>query len=59
VWSVLEPGGVLLVSQLPYRYYPIDRHTTGLPLINYLPRAVALRYAHARSRRISSDADWD
>jgi SAM-dependent methyltransferase len=59
LWSVLEPGGVLLVSQLPYRYYPVDQHTTGLPLINYLPRGPALRYARARSRRVDPGASWE
>ncbi|MEA2421606.1 MAG: hypothetical protein QOF55_705, partial [Thermoleophilaceae bacterium] len=59
LWSLLEPGGVFFVSQLPYRYYPIDQHTTGLPLINYLPRRLAHRYATARSRRVEPDASWE
>jgi SAM-dependent methyltransferase len=58
LWSVLEPGGVLFVNQLPYRYYPIDQHTTGLPLINYLPARIAHRYAIRRSARVDPDASW-
>lgn len=58
LWSVLEPGGVLFMSQLPYRFYPVEQHTTGLPMINYLPRALAHRYAIKRSRRIDPDATW-
>jgi SAM-dependent methyltransferase len=59
LWSVLEPGGVLFVNQLPYRFYPIDQHTTGLPLINYLPARLAHRYATARSPRIDRGATWE
>jgi 2-polyprenyl-3-methyl-5-hydroxy-6-metoxy-1,4-benzoquinol methylase len=58
LWRALEPGGVLFVSQLPYRFYPIDQHTTGLPLINYMPRAIAHRYATRFSARVAADASW-
>jgi SAM-dependent methyltransferase len=59
LWSVLEPGGVLFVNQLPYRFYPIDQHTTGLPLINYLPAGLARRYATSRSARVDPGASWE
>jgi 2-polyprenyl-3-methyl-5-hydroxy-6-metoxy-1,4-benzoquinol methylase len=59
LWSLIEPGGVLFVNQLPYRFYPIDQHTTGLPLINYLPARLAHRYALARSARIAPGASWE
>jgi SAM-dependent methyltransferase len=58
LWSLLEVGGVIFVNQLPYRFYPIEAHTTGLPLINYLPD----RWAHAAAKRfsprISPTATW-
>jgi SAM-dependent methyltransferase len=57
LWSVLKTGGVLFVSQLPHRFYPIEQHTTGLPLINYLPARPA-RAAAARSRRIDEPMAW-
>ena len=37
LWNRLKPGGCLFVDETPYRYFPIEHHTTGLPLINYLP----------------------
>jgi 2-polyprenyl-3-methyl-5-hydroxy-6-metoxy-1,4-benzoquinol methylase len=59
LWSLIEPGGVLFVNQLPYRFYPIDQHTTGLPLINYMPARLAHRYAVGRSARIDRDTSWE
>ena len=58
VWRLLEPGGVLFLNQTPYRYSPIDVHTTRLPLINYLPAPVALRYARRFSRCVTAQEDW-
>jgi 2-polyprenyl-3-methyl-5-hydroxy-6-metoxy-1,4-benzoquinol methylase len=58
LWSLLDPGGVLFVNQLPYRWYPIEQHTTGLPLLNYLPRPLAHRVAAARSQRVDPGASW-
>src|SRR5450631_3033526 len=29
VWSVLAPGGVLLVGETPHRWTPVELHTTG------------------------------
>jgi SAM-dependent methyltransferase len=39
--GALKPGGTLLLNQTPHRYFPIEAHTTGLPLINYLPDRAA------------------
>jgi 2-polyprenyl-3-methyl-5-hydroxy-6-metoxy-1,4-benzoquinol methylase len=39
-WSVLKPGGALILNQTPHRWFPIETHTSGLPLINYLPEAL-------------------
>lgn len=41
VWSALRPGGILFVNQTPHRYFPIDLHSSGLPLVNYLPDRLA------------------
>jgi 2-polyprenyl-3-methyl-5-hydroxy-6-metoxy-1,4-benzoquinol methylase len=41
VWSTLRPGGVLFINQTPHRYFPIDTHSSGLPLVNYLPDRLA------------------
>ncbi len=60
VWSALRPGGVLLVSETPHRYTPVEVHTTnGLPLINYLPDPLALRFARRFSRRDWAGASWE
>ena len=58
LWSALKVGGVIFVNQLPYRYYPIEAHTTGLPLINYLPDRLTLAAAKKFSPRIGPDATW-
>jgi len=58
LWSVLKPGGVLFLDQTPFRYFPWENHTTGLPLINYLPDRAAHFLARRCSRRIRADASW-
>src|ERR1700682_2774033 len=32
LWRHLAPGGSLIMSGTPYRYSPVETHTTGLPL---------------------------
>jgi SAM-dependent methyltransferase len=58
LWSLLKPGGVLFVNQLPHRYYVIEAHTTGLPLINFLPARVAHLVAVRFSRAVDQNASW-
>lgn len=58
LWRHLRPGGTLFVNQTPHRWSPIELHTTGLPLINYLPDRLALAYARSCSRRMKGDEDW-
>jgi 2-polyprenyl-3-methyl-5-hydroxy-6-metoxy-1,4-benzoquinol methylase len=41
VWAALRPGGVLFINQTPHRYFPIDTHSSGLPLVNYFPDSLA------------------
>ena len=59
LWSHLKPGGVLFLNQTPHRYSPIEWHTTGLPLINYLPAGLALRAARRFSSNVGHDAGWE
>jgi 2-polyprenyl-3-methyl-5-hydroxy-6-metoxy-1,4-benzoquinol methylase len=49
LWAHLKIGGCLLLNQTPHRFFPFESHTTGLPLINYLPD----RLAHFAARRFS------
>jgi 2-polyprenyl-3-methyl-5-hydroxy-6-metoxy-1,4-benzoquinol methylase len=58
IWSHLKPGGVLFINQTPHRYSPLEMHTTGLPLLNYLPDALALSVARRFCKRINGDEDW-
>lgn len=41
LWSVMKEGGVILINQTPYRYFPFEHHSTGLWFINYMPDGVA------------------
>ena len=58
LWSHLNPGGVLFINQLPHRNSPVENHTTGLPLINYLPASLAHRIA-LRSKRTEPGESWE
>ena len=60
VWSHLRPGGVLFLNQTPYRWSPVETHTTqGLPLINYLPDSLALKAARRYCRRVLPNESWE
>jgi 2-polyprenyl-3-methyl-5-hydroxy-6-metoxy-1,4-benzoquinol methylase len=56
LWSVLRPGGVLFLNQTPHRWFPIELHSTQLPLLNYLPLPIAARAAGRWSRQ--KGASW-
>ncbi len=58
LWSVLKPGGTLFLHKTPHRYFPVETHTSGLPLLNYLPDRLALPYARHFSRRKLANEDW-
>ncbi len=45
IWELLNPGGTLFLNQTPNRCFPVETHTTGLPLINYMPDRLAFKYA--------------
>ncbi len=59
LWEILRPGGVMFIAETPYRWWPIETHTTGLPLIGYLPPPLALGYARRCSRKLDvRDNSW-
>jgi 2-polyprenyl-3-methyl-5-hydroxy-6-metoxy-1,4-benzoquinol methylase len=58
IWSILRPGGRVFINQTPHRFTPVETHTTGLPLINYLPDWLALSAARRFSRRVRPDESW-
>lgn len=59
LWRALRAGGTLFLEQTPYRWSPVEAHTTGLPLLNYLPDGAALHAARRLSPRIERDATWE
>ena len=59
VWRRLKPGGILFINQLPHRFSPLETHTTGLPLLNYLPDGLAHRAARRFSSWVDPDQTWD
>ena len=59
LWSKLLPGGVLFVNQTPHRFWPIEGHTTGIPLLNYLPDKLAYKVARRWSRKDHSRDSWE
>ena len=59
VWSKLNAGGILFINQTPLRYFPLELHTTGLPLINYLPDRLTFWAAKKFSNRVSKTDNWE
>jgi hypothetical protein len=58
-WGRVKPGGVLFINQLPHRYSPVEEHSTGLPLINYLPDRLAHRFAVRFARGVDRHTTWE
>ena len=58
-WSLLNPGGFLFIDQTPLRYFPLELHTTGLPLINFLPDKLAFWAARKFSPRVGESDTWE
>ncbi len=59
IWSIVRPGGIVFVNQTPYRWFPIENHTTGLPLINYLPDHLAHTVSRKFCKHISEHESWE
>jgi ubiquinone/menaquinone biosynthesis C-methylase UbiE len=59
IWEVLRANGYLFINQTPNRMCPVEGHTTGLPLLNYLPRPLAMRAARKFSNRIGQTDSWE
>lgn len=59
LWAMLRPGGILFINETPHRYYPVEFHTTKMPLINYLPDRLAYKIVRAFSRQVSPDESWE
>ena len=59
LWSLLNDKGILFLNQTPHRYFPLELHTTSLPLINYLPDGLTLKAARRFSRRVDENDSWE
>lgn len=62
LWAVLKTGGVFFLNQTPYRYSPLEAHSTGLWLINYLPDRLThwtVRHFAGRNPAINHSKDWN
>jgi SAM-dependent methyltransferase len=57
-WRVLERGGVLLVSETPNKYFPLEKHTTGLWGNHWLPSRLARWRAVRAGRFDAARTDW-
>ena len=49
---------MLFLNQTPHRFFPIEGHTTGLPLINYLPDRMTHLLTDRFCGRIPRGTDW-
>ncbi|MBT8085359.1 MAG: class I SAM-dependent methyltransferase [Woeseia sp.] len=58
LWKHLKPGGLMFINQTPYRWFPVESHTSGLALINYLPDRLAFFYFRHFSPRYVAGDDW-
>jgi SAM-dependent methyltransferase len=46
-YRVLAPGGHIAILDTPNRWFPLETHSVGLPLVQWLPPRLAYRYARA------------
>lgn len=58
LWQRLKPGGILFIDQTPHRYFPVEVHTTLLPLINYMPDEMAFEFAKKYSPLVPVNYPW-
>jgi 2-polyprenyl-3-methyl-5-hydroxy-6-metoxy-1,4-benzoquinol methylase len=42
LWRSLKPGGILFLRETPNRWFPLETHTTSLPLVNYMPSSLVM-----------------
>ncbi|HEX6210377.1 MAG TPA: class I SAM-dependent methyltransferase [Methylomirabilota bacterium] len=50
-YRVLAAGGLLAILDTPNRWFPLETHSVGLPLVQWLPPPLAYRYARLGRRR--------
>ncbi len=59
VWEKVKDNGYLFLNMTPHRYFPIEHHTTNLPLLNYLPDSITYFVARKFSKRLNATESWE
>jgi SAM-dependent methyltransferase len=57
-YRVLAPGGHITILDTPNRFFPLETHSVGLPLIQWLPARLAYAYAKAARPRRMRGVDY-
>jgi SAM-dependent methyltransferase len=58
-YRVLAPGGHIAILDTPNRWFPLETHSVGLPLVQWLPPRLAWRYARLGRPRIYGTVSVD
>jgi ubiquinone/menaquinone biosynthesis C-methylase UbiE len=59
LWAVLKTGGTMFIFDTPNRTWPVQVHTTRLPLINFMPDRWAGFLARRLSKRVGRHDSWE
>ncbi len=59
LWASIRDGGFMFINQTPNQIFPFELHTTGMPLINYLPDKITFNLARSLSPRVRRDQSWN
>ena len=61
LWKRIAIGGYLILTETPWRWFPIETHSTGRPLVNYMPDRLALFTMRRFSKggRFSNTRTWE
>jgi SAM-dependent methyltransferase len=58
-YRVLGPGGYIAILDTPNRLFPLETHSVGLPLVQWLPPRLAYRYARLGRPRKFGGVSFD
>jgi SAM-dependent methyltransferase len=58
LWQRLRVGGYMALTETPWRWFPIETHTTSFPFVNYLPDRLALAVVR-RCGRYPRTVSWN
>jgi len=58
-YRVLAPGGHIAILDTPNRWFPLETHSVGLPLVQWLPARLAWRYARLGRPRSYRGVSFD